>query len=64
MPGAYKEITDTTVVAMFKVVKDDKSAMLFEDDTEDVRILAWTTTGLDAAFQYRPDRQPKSIISK
>ena len=44
MPGAYKEITDTTVVAMFKVVKDDKSAMLFEDDTEDVRILAWTTT--------------------
>lgn len=44
MPGAYKEITDTTVVAMFVVQKDDKSAFLFESGDEDVRILAWTTT--------------------
>ncbi len=44
MPGAYKEVTDTTVVALFKVKKDDKSAFLFDSPEEDVRILAWTTT--------------------
>ncbi len=44
MPGAYKELTDTTVVAMFKVIKDDKSTILFDSPDEDVRILAWTTT--------------------
>jgi len=44
MPGTYKEVSDTTVVAMFKVKKDDKSAFLFDSENEDVRILAWTTT--------------------
>lgn len=44
MPGTYKEVKDTTVVAMFKVVKDEKSAHLFESADEDVRLLAWTTT--------------------
>lgn len=44
MPGTYKEVSDTTVVAMFKVKKDDQSAFLFDTENEDVRILAWTTT--------------------
>jgi isoleucyl-tRNA synthetase len=44
MPGAYKEVTDTTVVALFKVVRNSRSAYLFEDGNEDVRIAAWTTT--------------------
>lgn len=44
MPGTYKDVTDTTVVAMFKAIKDEKSAFLFENNDEDVRILAWTTT--------------------
>jgi isoleucyl-tRNA synthetase len=44
MPGAYKEMTDTTVVAMFKVIQNEKSAFLFDSRSEDVRILAWTTT--------------------
>lgn len=44
MPGAYKEVKDTTVVAMFKVNRDDTSSFLFDDKDEDVRILAWTTT--------------------
>lgn len=44
MPGAYKEVKDTTVVAMFKVQKNDTSSFLFDDEEEDVRILAWTTT--------------------
>lgn len=43
LPGCYKEVTDTTVVALFKVIKDDVSLSLFEGD-EDLRIAAWTTT--------------------
>jgi isoleucyl-tRNA synthetase len=44
MPGTYKDVTDTTVVAMFKVVRNFSSDALFTDENEDVRILAWTTT--------------------
>ncbi|RMG81671.1 MAG: isoleucine--tRNA ligase [Bacteroidetes bacterium] len=44
MPGTYKEVKDTTVVAQFKVIRDEKSDFLFDDPDEDVRILAWTTT--------------------
>ncbi|MBP7822194.1 MAG: class I tRNA ligase family protein, partial [Saprospiraceae bacterium] len=43
MPGSYKEVSDTTVVAMFTVVRDEKSEFLYEDEQE-VKILAWTTT--------------------
>ncbi len=43
-PGCYKDVKDITAVAMFKVVKDEKSAFLFANADEDVRILAWTTT--------------------
>lgn len=44
LPGCYKEVSDTTVVAMFKVVRDEKSAFLYDSEDEDVRVLAWTTT--------------------
>lgn len=44
MPGTYKDVTDTTVVGMFKVERDATSKFLFDDEIEDVRILAWTTT--------------------
>ena len=48
MPGAYKEVTDTSAVAMFKVIRESekvgKLESLFESEDEDVRILAWTTT--------------------
>lgn len=44
MPGAYREVKDTTVVALFKVRQDDTSSFLFDDAGEDVRIAAWTTT--------------------
>jgi len=45
-PGCYKDVKDTSVVAMFEAVKNDKSAFLFEKikDDEDVLFLAWTTT--------------------
>ncbi|GAB4487037.1 MAG: isoleucine--tRNA ligase [Saprospiraceae bacterium] len=44
MPGTYKEVTDFSVVAMFRVCRNDISAFLFDAENEDVRILAWTTT--------------------
>ncbi len=44
MPGCYKNVKDTTIAAQFKVVRDEQSAFLFEDDAEQVYILAWTTT--------------------
>ena len=42
MPGAYKDVTDTTVVAQFKAVTD--SLPDFLKDQGDVHFLAWTTT--------------------
>lgn len=44
MPGTYKEVSDTTVVALFEVIRNDRSSFLFESEDEDVRIAAWTTT--------------------
>ena len=44
LPGCYKEVTDQTIVAMFKVLGDTRSQALFSSEDEDVRILAWTTT--------------------
>ncbi|UOQ98099.1 isoleucine--tRNA ligase [Hymenobacter sp. 5317J-9] len=45
-PGTYKDVKDTTVVAQFKVKRDEKSEKLFAAAGADanVYILAWTTT--------------------
>lgn len=56
-PGTYKDVKDTSAVAMFKAVKDEKSQFLFDavessirltSDvshlTSDIFFLAWTTT--------------------
>ncbi|WP_151086674.1 isoleucine--tRNA ligase [Hymenobacter baengnokdamensis] len=54
-PGTYKDVKDTTVVAQFKVVRDEKSEWLFKSNQDDVQlsgeqfqtpiyVLAWTTT--------------------
>ena len=42
MPGAYKDVTDTTVVAQFNAVKETLPDFLA--DAEHVHFLAWTTT--------------------
>jgi isoleucyl-tRNA synthetase len=45
MPGAYQDVTDTSAVAQFKVVKNDKSTFLYElPEKGDVYFIAWTTT--------------------
>lgn len=43
LPGAYKEVKDTSIVAQFEVVKNDQSSFLFAKAPA-VYILAWTTT--------------------
>jgi len=41
-PGTYQDVTDTTIVAQFKVKKE--SSELFKDFDGDTYFLAWTTT--------------------
>jgi isoleucyl-tRNA synthetase len=43
-PGTYKEVSDTSVVAQFKVKRSEQSAFLFDKQDEEVFFLAWTTT--------------------
>jgi isoleucyl-tRNA synthetase len=43
-PGTYKPMKDTTVVAMFKVIRNEQSEFLFKDAFGEVFMLAWTTT--------------------
>ena len=42
MPGTYRDVTDTSAVAQFKVIKE--STKLFSDYQDEVFLLAWTTT--------------------
>jgi isoleucyl-tRNA synthetase len=43
-PGCYRDVKDTTIVALFKVIKNQKSQKLFDNSDADINILAWTTT--------------------
>ncbi|MBN1988812.1 MAG: isoleucine--tRNA ligase [Bacteroidales bacterium] len=43
-PGCYRDVKDTTVVAQFRAVRNNKSEFLFADSSADVYFLAWTTT--------------------
>jgi len=42
-PGAYKDVTDTSAVAQFKIIRNAKSEFLFKD-IEEAHFVAWTTT--------------------
>ena len=45
MPGTYKDVKDTTIVAQFKVKSDEKALALFKNlDLENLSLMAWTTT--------------------
>ena len=54
MPGAYKDVKDTSCVAMFKIIRNEKSEFLFEGSSlapsptgegrGEAFFLAWTTT--------------------
>lgn len=43
-PGCYKDVKDTTCVAQFSVIRNEKSEFLFAQGEESVSIMAWTTT--------------------
>ena len=47
-PGTYKEVKDTSCVAMFKAIRNNESAFLFENleagNNDEIFFLAWTTT--------------------
>jgi isoleucyl-tRNA synthetase len=44
-PGCYKDVKDTSCVAMFKTINDEKSKFLFNAvKNNDIFFLAWTTT--------------------
>lgn len=47
-PGTYKIVKDTSAVAMFKAIRNEKSNFLFNalqnEETAEVFFLAWTTT--------------------
>ncbi|MBN1159311.1 MAG: isoleucine--tRNA ligase [Bacteroidales bacterium] len=43
-PGCYRDVKDTTCVAQFEVVRDDRSEFLFQGTDAPVYFLAWTTT--------------------
>jgi len=46
-PGTYKDVKDTSCVAMFKAVKNEKTEFLFKkikNDAGEIFFLAWTTT--------------------
>ncbi len=43
-PGCYRDVKDTTCVAMFKVTRTEISEFLFEDCNLNAYFLAWTTT--------------------
>jgi isoleucyl-tRNA synthetase len=43
-PGTYRDVKDTTAIAQFKAIRNEKSEFLFEGTDTDVYFLAWTTT--------------------
>ncbi|SHI35181.1 Isoleucyl-tRNA synthetase [Tangfeifania diversioriginum] len=43
-PGCYRDVKDTTAVAQFKAIRNEKSEFLYEGTDSDVFFLAWTTT--------------------
>ncbi len=43
-PGCYRDVKDTTCVAIFKAIRNEASEKLFAEGETEVNFLAWTTT--------------------
>ena len=43
-PGCYRDVKDTTAVAQFKAIRNEKSEFLYEGVDTDLYFMAWTTT--------------------
>ncbi|HRJ29253.1 MAG TPA: isoleucine--tRNA ligase [Cyclobacteriaceae bacterium] len=44
LPGCYKDVKDTSIVAQFKVIRNAQSEFLYKKTDQNLFILAWTTT--------------------
>lgn len=44
LPGCYKDVKDTTAVALFKIKQNETSEFLYKGVNNDVYFMAWTTT--------------------
>jgi len=45
LPGCYRDVKDTTCIALFRLLRSKGSGFLFSGtDTKDIFIMAWTTT--------------------
>ena len=45
LPGCYRDVKDTTCIALFKLIRNKKSEFLYKNiDTGTVHMMAWTTT--------------------
>ena len=43
-PGCYRDVKDTTAIAQFKAIRNEKSEFLYENSETDLYFVAWTTT--------------------
>ena len=43
-PGCYRDVKDTSAVAQFKLEKNAESEFIFKKTSNDIYLLAWTTT--------------------
>lgn len=43
-PGCYRDVKDTTAIAQFKAVRNERSEFLYDGLDTDLYFLAWTTT--------------------
>lgn len=43
-PGTYRDVTDNTIMAQFKAIRNAASEALYQGATGDLYFLAWTTT--------------------
>ncbi|WP_163715754.1 isoleucine--tRNA ligase [Mangrovibacterium lignilyticum] len=43
-PGCYRDVKDTTAVAQFSVIRDEKSEFLYDGVDSPLYFMAWTTT--------------------
>jgi isoleucyl-tRNA synthetase len=45
LPGCYRDVKDTTCIALFKLIRNKKSEFLYNNtQTSDIHMMAWTTT--------------------
>jgi len=43
-PGCYRDVKDTTAIAQFKAIRNERSEFLYDGVDTDLYFLAWTTT--------------------